>query len=255
MASLFDLSGKVALVTGASSGLGRHFALTLAASGARVALAARRLERLRALADEIAARDGRALAVEMDVTDRASVERALDHAETELGPLAVVVNNAGIVAPAAALEQTEEQWNGTLATDLSGAWRVAQCAAKRMAAHRQGGSIVNIASIAALRPSNGVAAYSAAKAALVSLTQSLANELARFDIRVNALAPGFIATDLNAEYLQSPAGEALRKRVPQRRFGLPADLDGPLLLLASDAGAHMTGAVVVVDGGHSINPL
>ncbi len=255
MGNPFDIHDRVALVTGASSGLGRRFAEVLAEAGARVALAARRLDRLEALAADINVRDRRALAVEMDVTDRESVKRALARAETELGPLAIVVNNAGIAVPRSALAETEEDWGATLETNLTGAWRVAQEVARLMALHRNGGCIVNIASIAALRASQSVTAYSAAKAGLVSMTRSMANEFARYDIRVNALAPGYFSTDLNSAYLRSEAGEELRERVPQRRFGELSDLDGPLLLLASDAGRYMTGAVVVVDGGHSINML
>jgi len=246
-----DLSGRVALVTGASSGLGRHFALTLARSGARVAVAARRSERLEALAEEIAAFDGRALPLRMDVTDARSVTEAFAHAETELGTPTIVVNNAGIVADEPALEQSEEDWDRVVATDLKGAWLVAREAARRLVAAGQGGSIVNTASILGLIGRPRVAAYAAAKAGLVSLTRSLAGEWARHEIRVNALCPGFIVTDLNRAFLESELGEGLRKRIPQRRFGQPADLDGPLLLLASDASRWMTGSTLVVDGGHS----
>lgn len=246
-----DLSDRVALVTGASSGLGRHFALTLARAGARVAVAARRSERLEALAAEIAAFDGRALPLRMDVTDAQSVSEAFAHAETELGTPGIVVNNAGIVADEPALEQSEEDWDRVVDTDLKGAWLVAREAARRLVAAGQGGSIVNTASILGLVGRPRVAAYAAAKAGLVSLTRSLAGEWARHEIRVNALCPGFVVTDLNRDFLESELGEALRKRIPQRRFGQPADLDGPLLLLASDASRWMTGSTLVVDGGHS----
>lgn len=246
-----DLSDRVALVTGASSGLGRHFALTLARAGARVAVAARRSERLEALAAEIAAFDGRALPLRMDVTDAQSVSEAFAHAETELGTPGIVVNNAGIVADEPALEQSEEDWDQVVDTDLKGAWLVAREAARRLVAAGQGGSIVNTASILGLVGRPRVAAYAAAKAGLVSLTRSLAGEWARYEIRVNALCPGFVVTDLNRDFLESELGEALRKRIPQRRFGQPADLDGPLLLLASDASRWMTGSTLVVDGGHS----
>lgn len=251
----FDLTDKVALVTGASSGLGRHFALTLARAGAKVALAARRVERLESLAKEIAALDARALPVPLDVTDARSVERAVEETETELGPLAVLVNNAGIAVTAAFLEQGEAQWRDVLATNLDGAWRVAHAAAARMAAHGTGGAIVNIASVLGLRPASHVSAYAAAKAALISLTQTMAIELARYGIRVNAIAPGYIETEINREFLRGKAGEAIAKRIPFRRFGMPDDLDGVLLLLASDAGRYMTGSVVVVDGGHSLSLL
>ena len=250
---LHDLTGRTALVTGASSGLGRHFAMVLARAGAKVAIAARRVDRLEALAQEIAAFDGRALPVALDVRDRSSIDAAIDAAETELGPLAIVVNNAGIAATRAFLDQSEAEWRATLDTDLDGAWRVAQAAARRMVAHGHGGSIVNIASILGERAASQVAAYATAKAGLVALTRSMAVELARHQIRVNALAPGYIVTDLNRDVLAGPAGQALVKRVPLRRFGQPEDLDGALLLLASDAGRWMTGSVLVVDGGHTLS--
>ncbi|HEX6980398.1 MAG TPA: glucose 1-dehydrogenase [Alphaproteobacteria bacterium] len=255
MADIFDLTGKVAFVTGASSGLGRHFALTLARAGAKVAIGARRLDRLEDLAKEIAAFDARALPLRLDVTDQLSVERAMAEAETELGSLNILVNNAGIATTTSFLEQDEAGWRDVLATNLDGAWRVARLAARQMAAHGHGGSIINIASILGLRPAARVSAYAAAKAALISLTQTMALELARHGIRVNALAPGYVETDLNREFLQSPAGAAMVKRVPLRRFGAPEDLDGAMLLLASDAGRYMTGSVVVVDGGHALGFL
>jgi NAD(P)-dependent dehydrogenase (short-subunit alcohol dehydrogenase family) len=251
----FDLSDRVALVTGASSGLGRRFAIVLAQAGAKVAVAARRIDALEALAAEIAGFDGRALPVALDVTDAASVAAALDTVETELGPLDVVINNAGIATTKSFLDQDEAGWRQVLDTNLDGARRVANGAATRMVKHGQGGSIVNIASILGLRAASHVSAYSAAKAALISLTQTMALELARHKIRVNALAPGYIETDLNREFLHGPAGQNMLKRVPLRRFGEMADLDGALLLLASDAGRYMTGSVLIVDGGHSLGFL
>ncbi len=255
MSDPFDLSGRVAVVTGASSGLGRHFAHTLAKAGAKVAIAARRLDKLEELAAEIASFDGRALPVVLDVTDEPSVTAALEAVETELGPIAVLVNNAGVAATAPLLEQSEDEWRRILGTNLDGAWRTARAAARLMAKHGRGGAIVNVASILGLRAAGQVAAYSAAKAALLSLTQTMALELARYKIRVNALAPGYIETDLNRDFLRSDVGQAMVKRVPLRRFGDVADLDGPLLLLPSDAGRYMTGSVIVVDGGHSLGFL
>ena len=245
----FDLTGKVALVTGASSGLGRHFALVLARQGAKVALAARRADRLEDLAQEIASFDGRALPVEMDVTRRESVAGAIEAAETELGPLDVVVNNAGIALTAPALKVEEEDWARVIETNLSGVFRVAQAAGARMAARGEGGSIVNIASILGLGGASLLASYSAAKAGVINLTRTLALEWAKSGVRVNTLAPGYIETDINRDTLHSPAGEIMRKKIPQRRFGQPQDLDGALLLLASDASLFMTGSTVVVDGG------
>lgn len=255
MSEPFDLSGRVAVVTGASSGLGRHFALTLAKAGAKVALAARRAERLKELEAEIAAFDGRALPTVMDVTDPASVAAGIAAIETELGPIGILVNNAGIATTKPFLEQDEAGWRQVLDTNLDGARRVAHAVAGAMAKHGHGGSLINIASVVGLRPASQISAYAAAKAGLISLTQTMSLELARHFIRVNALAPGYIVTDLNREFLTSKAGESMLKRVPLRRFGEAADLDGALLLLASDAGRYMTGSVIVIDGGHSLGFL
>ena len=239
------LRDKRALVTGASSGLGRHFALVLAAHGAEVVVAARRADALSATVDAIGSR---ASAVTMDVRDAASVDAAVAAA----GALDIVVNNAGIAQTRPALETTDDDWNAVIDTNLTGAFRVARAAARAMAADGRGGAIVNIASILALRVAKQVPAYVAAKAALVRLTEALALELAAKSIRVNAIAPGYVETDLNRDFLASPAGEAMARRVPMRRFGRPDDLDGALLLLASDAGRYMTGATIVVDGGHGV---
>ncbi len=251
MSDLLDLTGKTALVTGASSGLGRHFAQVLAAHGARVAVAARRTDRLESLCREIEERGGRAMPVHLDVGEAESVEQAVAATETELGAISILVNNAGVAPSSPALETPVEQWDQVLDTNLRGAWLVAQATAQHMARLGHGGSIVNIASILGLAGASQVAAYCAAKAGLINLTRALAGELARHDIRVNALCPGYVVTDLNREFLESKAGESLKKRIPQRRFGLPQDLDGTLLLLASDASRYMTGAVVAVDGGQS----
>ena len=253
--SPFDLTGKVAVVTGASSGLGRHFALTVAKAGAKVGLAARRIDKLEAVAAEIAGFDGRALPVVLDVTDSGSIASGLDAVETELGPIGILINNAGIATTAAFLDQSDDDWRRVLETNLDGARRMAHATASRMVRHGHGGVIVNIASILGLRAAGHVSAYSAAKAGLLSLTETMALELARHKIRVNALAPGYVETDLNREFLRGPSGQAMLKRVPLRRFGEMEDLDGALLLLASDAGRYMTGSVIVVDGGHSLGFL
>jgi len=247
----FDLSGKAAIVTGASSGLGRHAARSLAAAGAKVALAARRLEPLVELEKQIAARDGRAIPLRLDVTDPASVADCVKAAETELGPISILVNNAGIGDSKPALEVSEADWDGVVDTNLKGAWLMAQAVAEHMTRLGHGGSIVNIASILGLAGSGQVAPYCASKGGLVNLTRALAVEWARHGIRVNALAPGYIETDINRGFLNSASGEALRQRVPLRRFGNADDLDGALLLLASDAGRYITGSVLVVDGGQS----
>lgn len=248
--SPFSLQGKTALVTGASSGLGRHFAHVLAGAGANVALAARRLDRLQELADRIQATGGKAVAVQMDVTDRASIVSALDVAEAALGPIQILVNNAGVPAGSYFLTVSEDEWRRVLDVNLDGVFRVGQEAARRMAAARSGGSIINIASITAFGVLKAIAPYSASKAAVVSLTKTMALELARDNIRVNALAPGYFDTELNDAFLSSDAGKRLLSRVPMERAGRLEELDGPLLLLASEAGGFMTGSVITIDGGH-----
>jgi NAD(P)-dependent dehydrogenase (short-subunit alcohol dehydrogenase family) len=249
-ADRFSLRGKTALVTGASSGLGRHFARVLADAGAKVAVTARRLDRLRQLEAEIRDSGGEAAAVELDVTDRASIASAFDAAEAALGPVTVLVNNAGVPAGSYFLEMSDSEWRGVLDVNLDGVFRVGQEAARRMSAGKSGGSIVNIASIAAFAVLKAIAPYSASKAAVVSLTKSMALELAREGIRVNALAPGYFSTELNDAFLTSDAGKRLLSRVPMARAGRLEELDGALLLLASDAGAFMTGSVITIDGGH-----
>ena len=248
MATSFDLSGKVALVTGASGGLGCHFARTLADAGARVALAARRKEQLEANVASIGA--DRAIAVALDVTDPESVDRALVEVADRLGPATIVVNNSGVTATRSALDLDPDEWDQIMDTNLKGAWLVARAAARQLIDAKLPGSIVNIASILGFRVAGHVAAYTASKAALVQLTRALALEWARHRIRVNAIAPGYVETDLNRDFFASDAGKAMIARIPQRRLGRLEDLDGPLLLLASDASAYMTGSVLVVDGGH-----
>ena len=250
-ATPYDLDGQAAIVTGASSGLGRHFALTLARAGAKVALAARRLEQLGAVAREIEAFDGRALQVALDVTDSDSVSACVTAAETELGAISILVNNAGLAIDKPALDHEEADWDRVVDTNLKGAWLMAQEVARHMAHLGHGGSIINIASVLGLAGTGQVPAYCASKAGLINLTRALAVDLARDRIRVNAIAPGYIETDINKSFRASEAGQALAKRIPERRFGTPEDLDGALLLLAADASRYMTGSVVVVDGGLS----
>ncbi|HEY0913636.1 MAG TPA: SDR family oxidoreductase [Solimonas sp.] len=252
---LFSLKGRRALVTGASSGFGQHFARVLARAGAEVAVAARRADRLSALVEQITAEGGRALALSMDVTARDSVQAAFDELAARWGAADIVVNNAGVGANARALDCDDAEWGAVLDTNLRGAWMVAQEAARRMVAAQRGGSIINITSILASRVGVALSPYCASKAGLAHLTRALALEWARHGIRVNSIAPGYFSTEINADYLASEGGEKLRARVPFRRFGQYPDLDGPLLLLASDAGRYMSGAEIVVDGAHSCASL
>ena len=249
------LSGHNALVTGANGGLGSHFAQTLASAGANVAITARRPETLRAIGESIGGTGRKVEPVALDVADPASVANAFRQASAALGPITVVVNNAGVATTKPLLDQTEDDWRQVIDVNLNGAWRVAQAAARHMVEHGRGGSIVNIASILGLRVSSQVPGYAASKAGLVHLTKAMALELARNRIRVNALAPGYVETGINREFFASDAGQALIKRIPQRRIGRPEELDGALLLLASDAGTYITGAVLAVDGGHLVNTL
>ncbi len=255
MADLLRLEGKKILVTGASSGLGRHFALTLARAGAVVALAARSADKLAEAAAEIGRLGGRAIVVALDVTDASSVREAVARAEAELGGITTLVNSAGVVVSKPLFEHDENDWDRVMDTNLKGAWLVAQEVARRMVAHGQGGCIINIASILGLRAVGGVPEYCASKAGLIHLTKVMALELARHNIRVNAIAPGYIRTDLNRDFFEGEAGQAMVRRIPQRRLGEPGDLDGALLLLASDASRYMTGAIIPVDGGHLLSTL
>ena len=251
----FDLNGRTALVTGASSGLGRHFARTLAAHGATVALAARRVDRLEILANEIRDAGGVAHPVRMDVTDAGSVETGLDSVQKALGVPDILVNNSGIARPATTLEVTEADWAGVVGTNLEGAWRVAQGTARRMVDAERPGAIINVLSVLAFGVARGLGSYAASKAGLLQLTRTMAMELARHRVRVNAIAPGYVLTEMNREFFASDAGRKMTQRIPQRRIGDPSDLDGVLLLLASDASSYMTGSTIVVDGGQLASGL
>jgi NAD(P)-dependent dehydrogenase (short-subunit alcohol dehydrogenase family) len=255
LAARFSLDGRTALVTGASGALGARFAEVLAGAGAAIALAARRAGPMEALRARLEAQGARAAVVTMDVTDGRSVEAAVAAAEEALGPVDIVINNSGVADPAASLDQSDEEWDRVFAVNLDGARRVSVAAVRRLVAAKRPGAIVNVASILGLRQGAGVTAYAASKAALVQMTRQHALEWARFGIRVNALAPGYIETDLNRDFFATDAGAAQVRRITQRRLGRPEELDGSLLLLASEAGSFITGAVLVVDGGHLISPL
>jgi len=250
-----DLSGKVALVTGASSGLGRHFALVLARYGVKVALGARRIEALEETAAEIVRAGGSAFVTSLDVTSELAVKTAIDAVEAQLGSIDVVVNNSGVSVAKPVLEHSERDWDAVIDVNLKGAFLVATEAARRMRDSQRPGSIINIESILSFRQAGAVAAYAASKAGLTQLTRTMALELARYRIRVNGIAPGYFATDLNRDFFDTEPGRALLRRIPQRRLGELADLDGPLLLLASDASRYVTGATLVVDGGHLCSTL
>jgi NAD(P)-dependent dehydrogenase (short-subunit alcohol dehydrogenase family) len=251
-ADMFRLNGRVALVTGASSGLGVQFAKALADNGAAVALVARRADRLKSLKDEIEEKGGRAVAIEADVTDHAAVARAFDAAEKAFGTVTILVNNAGIAHGGRAVEMPPEEWRKILSTNLDAVFFWAQEAARRLLAAKKQGAIVNIASVLGLAVSKGAVAYAAAKAGVVQVTKALAVELAFKGVRVNAIAPGWFVTEMNDDYLSGEAGDAIKREIPMGRFGNPGDLDGALLLLVSDAGSYITGATIVIDGGQVV---
>ncbi|MDH4109690.1 MAG: glucose 1-dehydrogenase [Gammaproteobacteria bacterium] len=252
----FRVDGKLALVTGAGSGLGRQFALTLAEAGATVALAARRRDKLEETAALVAGAGGKALCLELDVTDSSSIAACFDELKAVAGAPDILVNNAGVARQAFLTEMTEEDWDAVLDTNLKGVFLVGQAAARAMIDAKKPGSIVNIASILGLRVSKSLASYIAAKSGVINLTRAMALELSHFGIRVNALAPGYFVTEINERQFRHPeAHEFVRKQVPMGRVGQLAEIGGPLLLLASDAGSYMTGSILTVDGGHVCSSL
>ena len=248
----FDLSGKVALITGASSGLGKHFAKTLSSNGAITILAARRVEEMEKLQSEL---EKDSFIINLDVTSKKSVNSLKDEIENTIGRLDIVINNAGISDPVRFKDISEDSWLSILETNLNGAFRIAKMATDIMLKNKDGGNIINIASILAERVGLNLASYASAKAALVQLTKAMALELARSNIRVNALAPGYILTEINQDFFDTEEGQGYIGKIPMKRLGLESELDGALVLLASDASSFMTGSVITIDGGHVINPL
>ena len=246
-----ELSGLTAVVTGASGAFGRHFSRILAEHGAFVVATARRRGPLEGLIAEITAAGGKAVALPLDLLNSGDVARAIE----ELDRVDILVNNAGIASVTRAIDSEVDEWRKIFDVNVHAVSQFARHAARKMIAGARGGSIINVASIVGIRPNASGASYSASKAAVISMTKSLALEWARYSIRVNALAPGFFATDMNRQYLQNEYSQAMMKRIPQRRFGQLADLTGPLLLLASSASSYMTGSVIDIDGGHLISAL
>lgn len=252
---MFDLTGRHALITGAGSGIGKHAASVLAAHGARVSLCARRLDKVTTAAAAIAADGHAAHALAMDVTDGAGVAAGIEAAASRFGPVDILINNAGVVGDKSLLDMPEDEWDRILDTNLKGAWLCAREVAKRLIAAGRGGAVVNIASVLGFAVQKGTGPYAASKAGLLHLTRAMAAEWARYGIRVNALAPGYIQTDMVDAFLTSERGKKLLAGVPQRRAGTVDDLTGALVLLASEGAAYMTGTVVTVDGGISLGTL
>ena len=251
MSDPYDLENKVVLVTGASQGLGKQFAELLCAKGARVALAARQVAKIISLKEELEAKGGIAYAVEMDVLDQQSINDCVEVVEHELGSIDVLINNAGVAINKFFLDVTEEEYDSVLGTNLKGCFFCAQAVAKKMA-NRKSGSIINVSSVLGARPIGTLTTYCASKAGLNQLTATMALELARSGVRVNAIAPGYIETPMNSDFFKTGPGQALINSVPQRRLGQLEDLDGTILLLASDASKFITGTVITVDGGFTV---
>lgn len=249
--TLFGLDGRVALVTGASSGLGARFAMALALAGARVLLCARREDKLQAVVDDIARAGGKAAAISLDVTDEVAVGEAFDAAEAAFGPVDILVNNAGIAKMGLVTQTPIEDWDAVIGVNLRAAFIVAREGARRMVAQDAGGSIINIASILGSFGTKGGAAYCTSKGGVIQLTRTMALELARHNIRVNAIAPGYFVSEMNDGYFETEAFQGMVKAIPMRRVADPSELDAALLTLAGSGGSYITGSIVTVDGGHT----
>ncbi len=247
-----DLTGKVALITGTTSGLGKRFAQILANAGASVVITGRRVDRLEALAAELEGMGARVLPVALDVTDVASIDACVAEVVTELGGIDILINNAGMNVQASAVDLLPEEFDRVMDTNMRGAFFMATRVGARMIARGQGGSIINVASIGAHTVLPGLATYCMSKAAVAMMTRSLAHEWARHKINVNAICPGFIETELNSEWFETDGGQKQIKSWPRRRLGLESDLDGIVLLLASEQGRLMTGSVTTIDDGQSL---
>jgi NAD(P)-dependent dehydrogenase (short-subunit alcohol dehydrogenase family) len=260
MAYQIDLSGRVALVTGASSGLGAQFARTLARAGAAVVLAARRLEKLKSLHAEIEAEGGDAHVVELDVTDHDSIKSAVAHAETEMGTIDILVNNSGVSTTQKLVDVSPKDYDFVMDTNTRGAFFVAQEVGKRMIARSRGtapgtftgGRIVNIASMAGLRVLSQIGVYSMSKAAVIHMTRAMALEWGRFGINVNAICPGYIDTEINHHHWKTEAGQKLMQMLPRKRVGQPQDLDATLMMLCANESHFINGAVIQADDGFGV---
>jgi NAD(P)-dependent dehydrogenase (short-subunit alcohol dehydrogenase family) len=255
-----DLSGRVALVTGASSGLGAQFARTLASAGAAVVLAARRVERLKELRARIEGEGGDAHVVAMDVTDITSIRAAVAHAETEVGSIDILVNNAGVGTTQLLTEVSEEEYDFVFDTNVKGAFFTAQEVGKRMLARAKGaapgtytgGRIINIASVVGMRPLARIGAYAMTKAAVILMTKAMALEWGRYEINVNAICPGYIDTEINHHQWEGERGKKLIEMLPRKRVGSPEDLDALVVLLASAQSHFVNGSIIAADDGLGI---
>ena len=252
--NLFSLDGKTALITGASSGLGPHFAKVLSRAGATVILGARRTDKLTDLVSEINKDGGVAFATPLDVTDTSSVITALDYCGQQVGKIDILINNAGVASSNTCLNISSQEWDNTMDTNLKGVWLLATEVAKRMIGNG-GGSIVNLASILGLRVGIGQTSYAVSKAGVVQITKSMALELGRKGIRVNALCPGYFKTEMNEDFFNTDKGKSYIDKMPAKRLGQLHELDGAILLLCSEAGSFINGVALPVDGGHLVSSL